>query len=465
MLPGASPTGGSQGAGIRAALAGLRPGAHPVVGRSLLAVLGPALLALGLTACGARVHEWSLEEQSRLRALWIESLPPLPPDPSNAVADDPAAAALGHALFFEPRLSRDGRVSCASCHQPARHFTDGKPRGEGLGTARRHTPSIVGASYSPWQFWDGRRDSQWAQAIVPLEDPAEHGGDRSAYARLIAERYREPYEAIFGPLPPLEDRRRFPQHAGPVADSGAATAWRAMAAADRRAVTQVFVNIGKSLAAYERRIQPGAGRFDTYVAAVLAGDRQTARRTFDADEAAGLRLFIGPARCTDCHAGPRLTNDSFHNIGLPLRESGWDAAGKPRPLSIEELFDPGREAGVIEAIEDASICLGPWSDAPPEACAELRFARVDGDPLVGAFKVPSLRNVAETAPYMHDGRFASLAELLQHYNTAPLAIAGHSDLTPLGLRDHELSQIEAFLRTIDGAVSADRSWLAPPAQR
>ena len=129
-----------------------------------------------------------------------------------------------------------------------------------------------------------------------------------------------------------------------------------MAAADRRAVTEVFINIGKSLAAYERRIQPGAGRFDTYVAAVLAGDRQTARRTFDADEAAGLRLFIGPARCTDCHAGPRLTNDSFHNIGLPLRElpsgAGHDAIRMAGACAQAMLFVRCGAGGISHSPEE-----------------------------------------------------------------------------------------------------------------
>ncbi|MDH5584142.1 MAG: cytochrome-c peroxidase, partial [Gammaproteobacteria bacterium] len=102
------------------------------------------------------------------------SLPELPPDPSNAVADNPLAAEFGRMLFFDTRLSANGAVSCATCHQPERGFTDGLQKAQAMGTTLRHTPGIAGMAYSPWQFWDGRRDSQWSQALAPLEDANEH---------------------------------------------------------------------------------------------------------------------------------------------------------------------------------------------------------------------------------------------------------------------------------------------------
>src|SRR5690606_15553813 len=107
-------------------------------------------------------------------SLSIKSLPPLPPDPSNRYGDDPRAAALGHQLFFDTRLSANGKVSCATCHDPGRDFQDGLPLAVGVGTNTRRTMPIAGTAYSPWMFWDGRKDSQWSQALGPLESPVEH---------------------------------------------------------------------------------------------------------------------------------------------------------------------------------------------------------------------------------------------------------------------------------------------------
>jgi cytochrome c peroxidase len=274
--------------------------------------------------CGSanRPPSWTEAEISLLRGLWIGSLPALPPDPSNAYADDPRAAALGERLFFDTRFSTNGEVSCATCHLPELMFTDGLPLAEGVGMTTRKTMTIIGTAYSPWQFWDGRKDSQWAQALAPLESAVEHGGSRTQYVHLIAADYRAEYEAIFGSLPDFSDRTRFPEAAGPVEDPVARAAWDSMSPADREAVTQVFVNMGKAIAAYERLVKPGPARFDRYVEALLNGDSRTAKSTLTADEAAGLRLFIGEAQCIQCHNGPLFTNNDFHNTGVP-RAAGF----------------------------------------------------------------------------------------------------------------------------------------------
>jgi cytochrome c peroxidase len=141
--------------------------------RSIVALAGIVMLALVCTAAtrtfaGARAR-WSAEERETLRSLSLASLEPLPADPSNRVADDTAAAALGHRLFFDTRLSGNGQVSCATCHIPGRDFQDGLPLAEGVATTARRTMPIAGTAHSPWQFWDGRADSQWAQALGPLE--------------------------------------------------------------------------------------------------------------------------------------------------------------------------------------------------------------------------------------------------------------------------------------------------------
>lgn len=342
---------------------------------------------------------WNQEEVAILRSLWIGSLQSLPPDPSNRYGDDAQAALLGQQLFFDTRFSANGEVACATCHLPDKLFEDEKPLGQGVGTTNRRTMTLIGAAYSPWLFWDGRKDSLWAQALGPMESPVEHGGNRTQYARLIASHYRSDYQALFGPLPPLA---HLPASAGPVADPDANAAWEAMSAEDRTAVTRVYANLGKAIAAYERLLLPAPARFDAYVEALLQNDKQAMATLFTADEVAGLELFIGKANCTRCHNGALFTDDHFHNTGVPA------AAQLPE--------DTGRALGAQQAQTDEFNCLSPYSDAQPEACSELRFMTVAGEELLRAFKPPTLRNVSERAPFMHAGQLATVAEVLAHYN-------------------------------------------------
>lgn len=256
-------------------------------------VVGISVL-LGLAATGCARSPWTEAEEAMLRSLWIGSLPPLPADPSNRYGDDRQAAALGQKLFFDIRFSSNGQVACATCHLPDRLFQDGVPLAHGVGTTNRRTMTLVGAAYSPWFFWDGRKDSLWAQALGPLENPVEHGGNRTMYAHLIDQYYRAEYEAIFGPLPVIS---HLPTNAGPVDDPVARAAWEAMPAADQEAVTRIYVNMGKAIAAYERLLLPGPSRFDAYVEATLQGEYRKAQTLLNADEIAGLKLFIGAANC------------------------------------------------------------------------------------------------------------------------------------------------------------------------
>ncbi len=291
---------------------------------------------------------------------------------------------------------------------------------------------IAGMARSPFLFWDGRKDSLWAQALGPLESPVEHGGTRAQYAHVVADAYARDYEQVFGPLPDLS---QVPRSAGPVPEQAAASAWRALSSTQRDDVTRVFVNIGKAIAAYERRIEFGASRFDNYVAPVTNG--QPGPGILTDDEVAGLRLFIGKANCTQCHSGPLFTSNEFHNTGVP-----------PRP---QLAVDHGRLAGASAVMSDEFNCRSRWSDAR-EHCSELEFIVAGEHTLDRAYKVPSLRNVAERAPYMDAGQFATLADVLDHYNRAPAAAAGHSELRPLRLKPAELRQLEAFLRTLSGPV-------------
>ena len=377
------------------------------------AVILSVVTLIATLACGpaAASDRWSPVEIEALKSLWIGSLEPLPGDPTNRFADDPRAAEFGKRLFFDTRLSSNGKVACATCHLPERVFQDGTPLASGVGTTNRRTMPVVAAAYSPFLFWDGRKDSLWAQALGPLESPVEHGGTRQQYARVVAENHRVDYERIFGALP--------------------------SAIASHESTTQVFVNVGKAIAAYERQIQYGPSRFDAYVESLVKSGT-AAKAVLSADELAGLRLFIGKANCTQCHNGPLLTNQEFHNTGVPAR------VGVPSDL--------GRIAGTKAVLADEFNCRSRWSDATPGDCKELEFMTVNGHELERAFKVPSLRNVADRAPYMHAGQLATLADVLAHYNRAPIAPAGHSELKPLRLNPKELAQLESFLRSLSGGV-------------
>ncbi|MDQ5826697.1 MAG: cytochrome-c peroxidase, partial [Chloroflexota bacterium] len=337
-----------------------------------------------------------------------------------------------------------------TCHIPGRNFNDNLPLAKGVGTTTRKTMTIVGTAYSPWLFWDGRKDSLWAQALGPLESPVEHGGTRTQYAHLIDKFYRTEYEALFGPLPDFSDRTRFPDTAGPVEDPVAAAAWKGMTDDDRDAITRVYSNMGKAIAAYERKIMPGPSRFDRYVEALLKNDDKAMRELLSPSEVAGAKLFISEAQCINCHNGPLLMGTAFHNTGVPAAE------GLPT--------DHGRLTGVQQVLEDEFNCLSRWSDAKAEDCAELRFVVRSGEQLDGAFRPPSLRNIAQTAPYMHAGQFASLTDVLRHYNEAKQGPVGHSELEPLGLSSAEIDNLIAFMGSLSGPLAAPPELLRPPAE-
>jgi cytochrome c peroxidase len=371
-----------------------------------LAVTGTLLLLTGF----AGLDGWSAEDKAALASMTLDQLPPVPRDPSNAVEAEPAAAALGKRLFSETRFSRNQAVSCASCHAPERQFQDGLPVGKGVGTGARRTMPIAGAAHSPWLFWDGRKDSLWSQALGPLEDAVEHGSNRTRIAKVLHEHYRREVEALFGPMPDLSG---LPDDAGPQGDAAERAAWQRIEPGRREQVNRVFANLGKAIAAYERTLMPGESRFDRYARAVVAGDA-AGQRALSAQEVNGLRLFLGKGQCATCHSGPLLTDQHFHNTGVPPLDPA-------RP-------DRGRAAATAKVSGDEFNCLGPFSDAPPQACQELRFMASDDPALEGAFRTPGLRNVALRAPYMHAGQFASLEEVIAHYVKAPAAAVGHSEL-------------------------------------
>jgi cytochrome c peroxidase len=387
--------------------------------------------------------DWSEDELRLLSSLSLSQLPELPPDLSNAVADSKAAARLGHKLYFDPRLSGNGEIACASCHQPDRYFTDGRPLAVGTAVGSRHTPSLVGLSHSPWFYWDGRKDSQWAQALAPLEAAHEHNLDRLNLVRVLQQDpdYQADYAGLFGPLPQLAE---LPDRASPLGDPQAQANWSRLDEQQQQEINRAFSNIGKSLAAYQRLLMPGRSRFDDYIDAVTQGQDSGA---LSSAEIAGLRLFIGKAQCVSCHNGPLLTNHDFHNTGV-----------RALPGTLPPM---GRFDGIRLARKDPFNCQGRYSDAQENDCLELRYAQ-DSNEMVGAHKTPTLRNVAETAPYMHTGQIATLIDVMRHYNEAPVSMLSHNEAKPLKLRPGQLRQLEALMLSLTAPLAVEPFWLVAP---
>jgi cytochrome c peroxidase len=383
-------------------------------------------------------HAWSKEETDMLRSLWIGSLPPLPKDPSNKYSDNEKAARLGERLFFDKRFSKNGKVSCASCHHKDYDFTEAMPRSHGVGTTGRRTQPIIGVAYLSWFFWDGRADSLWAQALGPPESPDEHGITRTLCARTIREHYRKEYEEVFGTLPDFPSDICHIDAKPDPGDSEAYRAWRSIPPEKAEEINRVYANMGKAIAAYERLIVPGPSRFDVYVAALLKNDREKMSETLGLGEVEGLRLFIGKAKCVRCHNGPLFTNGEFRRTGV------YQPAELPP--------DTGRIDGIKKVLSSEFNCLGKYSDAAKDECGKLTSLDTDTQKYKGAFKVPTLRNVDRRPPYMHAGQFWALWDVLRFYSRLKPSSDASEELVHDILSDYEMVRVETFLHTLSGPL-------------
>ena len=268
-------------------------------------------------------------------------------------------------------------------------------------------------------------------------------GDRTSIARLIAEDpgYRSAYESVFGSLPkldsvPLEVAR--PTRDGTVDE--AARRWEALAPSTQDAINEVFVNIGKSIGAYQRRLVSGNAPFDRFVESVASGGYQPVSQ-FGDSEVRGLGLFSDIAGCWECHAGPMITTGEFHNIGIP-------------PVAGGMPTDSGRFEGARIVKEDPFNASGAYSDHTQGSQARLVRTLIESPENWGRFRTPSLREVSKTAPYMHEGRFETLEEVVRFYSTLDGAVQldHHQELVlaPLKLSEEEISDLVAFLKSLDG---------------
>jgi cytochrome c peroxidase len=313
-------------------------------------------------------------------AVSAEELPKVPKglDPPPIPADNPMTAAkveLGKQLYFDKRLSVDNTVSCASCHDPEKGWSNSDTFATGIKGQRggRSAPTVINSAYHPLQFWDGRAAQLEGQALGPIQNPIEMGHTMDACIECLngIPGYKKQFKEVFG----------------------------TDATAD---------GIAKAIAAFERTVLSGDAPYDAYV----AGDKKAM------SEAAvrGMEVFFNKGHCSACHAGPNFSDAAFHNIGV-----GMD---KKEP-------DEGRKV----------------------------ISKLEGDR--GAFKTPTLREIARTAPYMHDGSLKTLEDVVEHYNKGGIANPQlDEEIYALNLTAAEKADLVTFMK--EGLASKSYPLVKPP---
>jgi cytochrome c peroxidase len=392
--------------------------------RCLALTFGLSLLVQ--TANGLSAEEFSPAELER-----IASHGPWPPawssDPGNRVSGNAAAIRLGHDLFFEQRLSANGRVACATCHRPAQGFQDGRATGHGLATGTRNTPGLYNVHHQRWFGWDGGHDNLWSASLRPILDRQEMGGSAARTARVMRGNANLAchYIEAFGAEPKAGD-------------------------------PSLLVNIAKAIAAWQETLVSPPTAFDRFRDALARGDAEAAA-AYPAAAKRGLRLFLGRGQCATCHAGPLFSNGEFGDIGVPF-------------FIKPDGVDPGRQGGIKRLLANPFNLLGTHNDdATRDNATGTKFLRPEHRNF-GEFKVPGLRNLRLTAPYMHNGSLATLRDVVRHYSELDedrLHTDGERILQPLHLSDGESKDLVAFLESLspDGPLPAPANPPAAPGCR
>lgn len=374
---------------------------------------------------------WTDAEIKKIQKFSIENFK-TPKDPSNKYLNSPDAISFGKSLFQDKRLSGNGLVSCNSCHIEKNSFTDNRNLAIGLRTGFRNTPTLLNVGQHHWFFADGAKDSLWAQALSSIENPSEQNFTRMEMLHLIStdQVYREDYQTLFNSnLPEKLQLESLPDKAGPNAKLDHLISWKKLSRDQRKQVNIVFSNVGKAIAAYVSTIKSKPTRFDDFIDDI-SNDKKTV--SLDSSEQRGLALFLSKETgCSTCHSGALFSNKTFHNIGT----------GKPGK-------DNGRSEVIESLVRDEFNCLGDFSDAQPEECVELNFINRDKHQLAGTYKTSTLRSIKETAPYMHDGRFETLDEVVQHYISMSKNKNHSTDLTEINLNQKQQTDLISFLLTL-----------------
>lgn len=296
-------------------------------------------------------------------------LPPVVHPKDNA--SNPEKIALGKQLYFDPRLSADDMISCASCHDPKKGWSNGEQFATGVEGKKggRNSPTVINSAYYTTQFWDGRAKTLEDQALGPIQNPIEMNMTLEKVVEKLngIAGYKEQFQKVFGT---------------DVTSDG----------------------IAKSIAAFERTVLSGDAPYDRFKAGDKGALSESAQK--------GLKLFSGKARCSACHTGPSFTDSAFHNIGY-------------------DSEDVGRVA----------------------------ISKIKGD--TGAMKTPTLRDIAKTGPYMHNGGLKTLEEVVAHYNKGGNGNPFQDEeIFPLNLTDGEMADLVTFLK--EGLASSAYPDVAPP---
>lgn len=356
----------------------------------------------------------SLSNTDLQAALTFGPWPPsISRDASNRVSGQAQAIALGERLFFNPRLSGGGQLLCASCHAPWRNGTDGRARAFGIAPLERNTPALVNVRLHRWFGWDGANDTLWGQSIRPLLNPREMNSSASKIAAMVRQ---DPdilgsYKQVFGTSPSTVDEA-------------------------------VLVDLAKALAAYQETLLTGRTLFDEFRDAIARGDIREARR-YPVEAQRGLAIFLGKGRCASCHAGPNFSDDGFYSSGVVNRLAG-------------EGMDAGRQEGKRKWQGSPYTRFGSFSD--DRRSVSRRAGRdtedvANSSNAAGRFRTPGLRNVALTAPYLHDGSLATLCEVVRQHAAAAAQRGG---VTVQGLSAAERHDTVMFLETLTS--DAPKGW-------
>lgn len=393
------------------------------------------------------------EEQAAIAQL--SPLPAVPADPTNAYANDAAAAKLGQMLFFDksyagPLVVGDdgsngglgatgstGKVSCHSCHGVGSSDLDdqrSKPNNVSLGTnfGTRNALGMVNSSFYTWTNWGGRFDSQWSLPLAVAENPGIMNSTRLAVAHLLYDKYRTEYNAAFPvPLdaaldPTTGDLTRFPLTGKP-----GQAAFDNLATTDKDIVNVIFANYGKALQAYMRTLVSRNAPFDRFV----AGDHTA----LSASAVRGMKLFLSK-KCVDCHSGPNFSDDQFHALLVPQ-------TGAHVPAT-----DLGRHQDVPALLASPFNTNGVYSD--DRTTGRLaNLVQVDG--MKGQFRTKSLRQVALSGPFMHSGQFATLGDVMTFYDqgggdVGTTGIVKDPKIVPLALSAQDKLDLVEFMGSLTG---------------
>jgi len=340
-------------------------------------------------------------------------LPDVPVPPNNPQSPDKIA--LGSRLFNDVRFSKTGDVSCATCHDPGKAFTDSPLSvSEGINklTGTRNAPTVVNAAYNRTQFWDGRSPSLEDQALHPFLNPVEMAlPNHEALLDIVRadKDYVQAFESVFG------------------------------VAADEITMAEVT----KAIAAFERTQVGGDSAFDRWY---FGGDKSA----MSAEAVRGFAVFLGDGRCVSCHTIEQnhalFTDHLFHNIGIGINDI------QDKVPTLASAFQVAKNAGI-----DVDVAV--LSDADTSHLG--RFAVDDQLSSMGAFKTPTLRNIAMTAPYMHDGSLQTLRETVVHYNNGGVTNAGDpvnafldGGIRPLNLTDQQIDDLVAFMESLTSSQYA-----------